>query len=111
MWGHINAERAHQARRSYGAEWRASFAERLAADAEHLRKQLFTATEQWSFGGRDNLFSCETTAEPSFQQKRDLMHSISTAMKTVLDIDRHDRQTDADGAVDQFLARLKAGAE
>lgn len=110
-WGHINAERAHEARRSYGAEWRADFAARLAVDLEHLRNDLRKPTEQWSFGGRDNLFSHETTDEPSPQQKRDLMAAITTGVKAILEIDRHDRQTDADSAVDQFLQRLKAGAE
>jgi hypothetical protein len=55
--------------------------------------------------------TCSATKRPSPQQKRDLMQSISTAIRTVLDIDRHDRQTDADSAVDQFLARLKDGAQ
>jgi hypothetical protein len=110
-FGQQAAAHAREVRSAYCAAWRADFAARLAEDAERLRSQLFTATEQWSFGGKDNLFSHETTDEPSPQQKRDLMQSISTAIRTVLDIDRHDRQTDADSAVDQFLARLKDGAQ
>lgn len=108
-FGQQHAARAREVRSAYCAAWRAEFAAKLAEDVDRLRSQLFAETLQWQFGGRDNVFTRATTPEPSPQQKRDLMQAISTGIHAILDVDKHDKQSEADSAVDQFMDRLKAG--
>lgn len=104
-----HAAHAREVRSAYCAAARADFAARLFGDLERLRGQLFAETVQFSFGGRDNDYAEHTTDRPTVQQQRDLMVAISNGVKSLLDIDRHDRQTDDVSVFGQWLASLKDG--
>jgi IS30 family transposase len=98
-FGHTNLARAHEARKSYGAEQRASTAARMHEEADRLLDQLHRPHLVWSFGGRDNEYNERLHDEPDVAAKYTMIRAAREAMRTVLDIDRHDnRQGDVDQA-------------
>lgn len=58
----------------------------------------------FNFGGRDNTYAEHLLAAPPVEAKRALMATVRDAMRTVLDIDRHDnRNEEGLAAVDSWL--------
>src|SRR5512146_2047859 len=99
-FGRANIRRAQEARLAYGAEWRADFARKLAADLEAMRQQLSMRHLVFNFGGRDNTYEEHELSEPPTTAKRDLMNCITSGIRALLDIDRHDRRSDDESAFD-----------
>lgn len=97
-FGHTNLDRAHEARRAYGAEARAVTAARLHEEADRLLDQLHEPHLVWAFGGKHNEYAEHLHPEPDVGAKNTLIRAASTALKTVLDIDKHDNRA---GEVDQ----------
>lgn len=96
--------RAHEARSAYSAERRALIAARLTVEAERLLDQLHEEHLAFNFGGKDNTYEEHRLVEPPVDAKRQLVQAAREAMRTVLDIDRHDnRQEEGLAAVDEWL--------
>lgn len=106
-WGQSNVVRAHEARKAYGAEARATLAARLHDAAGKLIDQLDQPHLVFNFGGRDNTYEEHTLDEPDVASKLNLIRGVREAMRTVLDIDRHDnRAEDGLAAVDAWLRSM-----
>lgn len=102
--GQTNLARAHEARSAYSAERRAVIAAKLTEAAEKLLEQLHQEHRAYSFGGRDNVYTEQMLPEPDIAGKRQLVQAAREAMRTVLDIDRHDnRAEEGASAVDEWL--------
>ena len=102
--GQTNLARAHEARSAYCAERRASLAARFTEECEELLEQLHRPHLAYNFGGKDNTYEEHELSEPGVAEKRMLIQAAREAMRTVLDIDRHDNRADVGGAaVDQWL--------
>ena len=105
--GHSNLTRAHEARSAYSAERRAKIAARLTEEAEKLLDDLHGQYHAWNFGGRENTFAEEILDEPPVEAKRALIQSAREALRTVIEIDRHDNRADEGlAAVDQWLRSI-----
>lgn len=106
--GQSNLARAHEARSAYSAERRALLAARFTEEAEQLLDQLHQEHRAFSFGGRDNVYTEQLLPEPDIAGKRQLVQAAREAMRTVLDIDRHDNRADERGAaeVDRWLLAM-----
>jgi hypothetical protein len=104
-FGRSNLAHAQEARSAYSAERRAGIAARLTEETERLLDELHGEYLVFNFGGRDNTYEEHTLSEPPTEAKRALMQTIRDAMRTVLDIDRHDNKGDGNlSAVDEWLA-------
>lgn len=100
-------EAAHAARSAYSAERRAAIAARLTEEAELLLEQLHQPHRAFNFGGRDNTFAEATLDEPPVDAKRALVQSAEIALRTVLNIDKHDNRASEGGAeIDQWLDHM-----
>lgn len=98
-FGHTNLARAHEARKAYGAEQRASTAARLHEEADRLLDALHEPHRVWNIGGKDNVYTEHRHPEPDVGAKYTMIRAAREALRTVLDIDRHDnRQGDVDQA-------------
>lgn len=106
-FGARNADAAHEAARAYGSERRAAFAAELFEDVCRLRQRLREPYTVFGFAGKDGLFNSDQLPEPDARGVRDLMTSIGVGMKTLLDIDRHDRGDDSRTAVEEYLVMQK----
>lgn len=103
-FGQSNLARAHEARSAYSAERRALLAARFTEAAEKLLAQLEQPHVAFSFGGKENTYAEHTFDEPDAATKFTLVRGAREAMRTVLDIDRHDnRAEDGLAAVDAWL--------
>lgn len=99
-----NAVRAHSA---YSAERRATLAARFTEAAEKLLDQLDEPHLAFNFGGKDNTYEEHELPKPPVDAQRQLVQAAREAMRTVLDIDRHDnRAEDGLAAVDEWLRHL-----
>lgn len=100
-------DRAHEARSAFCAERRATIAARLTDEAEKLLDQLHEPHVAFNFGGKENTYAEVTHPEPPVDAKRALIQSTREAMRTVLDIDRHDNRADEGAAaVDGWLRSI-----
>jgi hypothetical protein len=98
-FGHTNLARAHEARKAYGAEARAATASRLHEEADRLLAELHEPHVVWNIGGKDNVYTEHRHPEPDVGAKYTMIRAAREAMRTVLDIDRHDnRQGDVEQA-------------
>lgn len=98
---------ANENRSAYCAERRAKIAARLTEEAEALLDDLHGDFLVFNFGGKDNDYNEHTLSEPPVEAKRQLIQAAREALRTVLDIDRHDnRAEDGLAAVDQWLRGL-----
>jgi hypothetical protein len=77
---------------------RADLMSGLLDDAERMRCQLFEPQVVYSFGGRDNTFTCATVEEPSPADKRSLMTAIGTAVDKSVRLAEFDSENDTDKA-------------
>lgn len=98
-FGHTNAARAREARSAYSAERRAELAARFTEEAERLLDQMHQPHLAFNFGGKDNDYNERTLPEPPVEAKRMLMQAAREAIRTVLDIDRHDNRADHGASV------------
>lgn len=103
--GKTNLSRAHEARSAYCAERRALLASRLTEEAEKLLDQLHQPHVAYNFGGKDNTYVEHEMSEPGVLEKHKLVQAAREALRTVLDIDRHDNRADDRGTaeVDRWL--------
>jgi DNA-binding CsgD family transcriptional regulator len=105
--GQTNLARAHEARSAYCAERRAVLAARFTEECERLLDELRAPYVAFNFGGKDNTYAEHELAEPDVQAKRLLIQAAREAMRTVLDIDRHDnRAEEGAAAVDDWLRSM-----
>lgn len=97
-------EKAREARKAFSAERRAEQMEELSAEFDRLVADMRTETRVFNFGGKNNTYREHKLTEPPNEAKRALMQSARDAMRTMLDVDRHDNKAD-DGAsaVDAWL--------
>lgn len=103
-FGQTNLAHAHDARSAYSAERRAELAARFTEECERLLDQLHEPHLAFNFGGKDNTYEEHELDEPPVDAKRALIQSAREAMRTVLDISRHDEKADEGAAVvDQWL--------
>ncbi len=110
-FGHTNLAHAHEARSAYTAERRASIAARLTEEVEQILIDLHRPHLAFNFGGKDNTYEEHLLDEPPVDAKRAMVQSISTLMRTVLDIDRHDNRADSGAsAVDDWLRSIVGSA-
>lgn len=106
-FGHTNAARAREARSGYTAERRALQAARLADEIDRLLTDMRSPAKAFNFGGSDNIYNEVVLPEPTNADKRALMQAVRDAMRTVLDIDRHDNKADQGASdVDRYLRDL-----
>lgn len=90
---------------------RAELQLKLLDDAERLREQLFKPALAINFGGRDNTLNQTTLPEPTFQDKRNIIQAVSTAIASSIKIDEHDRTMDNPSEVDAWLDAMKGPGE
>jgi hypothetical protein len=96
---HSRLARAHVSRKAYGAEARAATLARFHEETDRFLDQLHERHVAFSFGGKDNTYNEHEFDEPDAQTKATLVRAAREAMRTVLDIDRHDnRQGDVEQA-------------
>lgn len=88
---------------------RIALAEKLLADAENLREQLWSETTIFNFGGKDNTYAHETVPEPPAADKRMIMTAIGVAIDRSLKLAPPADDTGAEQArsmVGQLMAGL-----
>jgi hypothetical protein len=103
-WGHVNAARAHEATAAYGAERRAVTMQRFHERADELLARMEGRFLVFNFGGKENTYNEHELEQPPVEAIRAMMQSAREAMRTVLDIDRHDNRNDEGlAAVDEWL--------
>ena len=102
--------RAHDARSAFCADRRAGIAARLTEEAEKLLDELHGEYLVYNFGGKDNTYEEHTLEAPPTEAKRALVSTVREAMRTVLEIDRHDAVTD-EGKAKGLLERIVEGLE
>lgn len=83
---------AQEARSAYTAERRALIAARLTEESELLLDELHGPYKVHNFGGKDNTFNEATLDQPTTDAKHTIVRAVGQAMKTVLDIDKHDNR-------------------
>ena len=92
QFGQTNLAHAHEARSAYSAERRATIAARLTEEAEKLLDEMHGKYKVHNFGGKDNTFNEKTLDEPPTEAKFTMVRAVGQAMKTVLEIDKHDNR-------------------
>lgn len=103
--------RAHEARSAFSAERRAMIAARLTAESEELLDGLHGPYLVFNFGGKENDYNEHTLSDPPVEAKRQIVQTVRDAMRTVIDIDRHDNRADEGlAAVDEWLRGMIEGA-
>lgn len=113
-FGETNLSRAHASRSAYCAERRAAIAERLVEEVDLLLDELHGEYLVFNFGGKDNTYEEHLLSEPPTEVKRALVQSVRDAMRTVIEIDRHDAKTDegkAKGLLERLFDGLAAAAD
>lgn len=99
---------AREARSAFSAERRALIAARLTEEAELLLDELHGKYLVHNFGGKDNTYAEHELDQPPTEAKFTMVRAAGVAMKTVLEIDKHDTKTDEAGSeFDQWLATMK----
>lgn len=106
QFGYLNAIHAHEARKAYGAEWRANARQKLADAFDDLLADLKRPALVYSFGGRDNTYNEHELEKPDAKIKRDLIAAASTTMRTINEMDKAE-QGGADDPLMQWIEGLK----
>lgn len=92
----IHATRAKQADNK---SRRAQLAADLLSDAEKLRKQLWEPTTIGAFGGREGDWHTADVKEPPFADKRAILSSVQTAVRSHVELEKVDSTGSSDDAV------------
>jgi hypothetical protein len=109
-FGRPNLARAQEAKSAYSAERRALLAAKLTEEAELLLEQLHEPYTVFNFGGKENTYNEAQFDEPPVDAKFTIIRGAREALRTVLDIDRHDNRNDDNlAAVDQWLRSIVGG--
>lgn len=107
----LRVRRANEGRSAYSAERRASIAATLTQRAEELLAEMEGRYLVFNFGGKDNTYEEHELESPPIEAKRQMIQAAREAIRTVLDIDRHDnRQDEGAAAVDQWLRDIVGDA-
>lgn len=85
-----NLRKATEARKADARAKRAALANALLDDAERLRQQLFAPTITFNIGGKDNTYTEHPIPEPTFRDKRDIMHAVGIAVDRAVRLDEYD---------------------
>lgn len=103
-FGESNLARAHEARSAYAAEARGEVASAALERARQLLAE-FEAAQPVVTGSADG--PMVVRVELDARGQKDRAQAMSTLMRTVLDIDRHDNAGGRDvSAMDQWLAAM-----
>lgn len=106
-FGQTNLARAHEARSSYAAEARSEVA-KAAVERAKLLLAEFEASQPVVSGTADG--PVVVHVELDARGQKDRAQAMSTLMRTVIDIDRHDNAGDQDASsVDAWLAEMTGG--
>lgn len=109
-FGQQNAARAREVASGYGAERRAATMAKFHQRADELLDAMEGSYLVFNFGGRDNTYEEHQLKAPPVEAKRQLMQAARDAMRTVLDVDRHDNRNDEDvDAVSRWLRDIVGG--
>lgn len=109
-FGELNRKRMHDARSAYAAERRARIAQRLTEESERLLDALSQPFTVYNFGGKDNTFNQHKFDTAPLPARAETVRTIGVAMRTVMEIDKHDNASDEGmAAVDQWLRSLLSG--
>lgn len=105
--------RAHEARSAYSAERRAQIAATFTERAERLLAEMEQEFVAFNFGGKDNSYAEHHFDRPPVDAQFTMIRAAREAMRTVLDIDRHDQQTSGEGKsmIERLVDGLAAVAE
>lgn len=107
-FGHSNLARAHESRTAYCAERRASIAAKFQEVAEKLLDEIEGEYLVYNFGGRDNTYEEHLLPSPPVEAKRQLVQAAREAIRTVIDIDKHDnRDAENTSEVAAWLAMMR----
>jgi transposase-like protein len=110
-FGQTNAEHARAVKAVYDSERRARIIANELEAIERLQAQRFAETLVYNFGGRENTYNEHMIAEPDFRSKRDLTAAISTAVKTVMELDRAEQANSADELLIEFTTAIRKRRE
>ena len=99
-----NVRAATEVRLADLADKRAELARGLMEDAARLRACLWSPSEVYNFGGKDNTFSTATVSNPSYRDKQAIFTSIGIALDKAVMLERHDADgNQGQAAVDEWL--------
>ncbi|MBB4931858.1 AraC-like DNA-binding protein [Lipingzhangella halophila] len=87
---------------------RAELSANLLGDAERLREQLWSPVTIGAFGGRDGEWHTAEVEEPPFADKRAILASVQTAVRSHVELVKADASSGADEAA-SMLGKLAAG--
>lgn len=99
--------RAHEARSAYSAERRAVIAATFTERAEQLLADMEREFVAFNFGGKDNTYAEHAMDRPPVDARFTMVRAAREAMRTVLEIDRHDQVTSGEGK--SMIERLVEG--
>lgn len=77
---------------------RAALAEALLNDAERLRRELFSPTLAFNFGGKDNTYEEREIPQPTPADQLKIVQAVATAAKSHLELVKYDQGDEADTA-------------
>ena len=108
-FGHTNLARAHQARRSYGAEARAQKLEMLHERQVRILERMAEPARRYEFGGKDNDLNWVDLDEPDSDMLRQYSSAFASLSRAEMDIVKYDeRGQDGSSDVDEWLDWLTA---
>jgi len=94
-----STEKATRAKQADNKSRRAQLAADLLSDAERLRKQLWEPTTIGAFGGREGDWHTADVKEPPFADKRAILSSVQTAIRSHTELEKVDSTGSSDDAV------------
>jgi len=94
-----STEKATRAKQADNRSRRAQLAADLLSDAEKLRRQLWEPTTIGAFGGREGDWHTAEVDEPPFSDKRAILSSVQTAIRSHTELEKVDSTGSSDDAV------------
>lgn len=107
QFAYSNALHAQEAKAVYDSERRSKIIATELEAIERMQKERFSPALVHAFGGRDNVFNSEIIPEPDHIGKRNLTSAISTAVKTVIELDRAEQSAGADDMLVEFTMAIQ----
>jgi transposase-like protein len=107
VFGQSNADNARKVKAVYDSERRAQIIARELEAIDRYQESRFEEAYVYSFGGKDNTFAEATVPQPDFRSQRDITASISTAIKTVIELDRAEQAAGADDMLVEFTMAIQ----